>query len=220
MVDAKQIFKEPLDDQEWHVKTVIGGICFLLVVTIPFGVGFLAETALRGAQERWGLPFWENWGEKFVRGLVIIIISLIYWAIPIIITAAGSIPAFNTPISPDLPVQIIFVKIIPYLLISLLLLLVIGFVMPMSLINYIVTDSIKAAFDMKKIIELIKAVYTDYIYVYAIMVIVIVVISSVMWFMPLVVKGLMTFVNVYISAGFCRQFGLLYARAVRKINNV
>ena len=71
------------DDESWITKILIGGILGIIPI-VNFAVfGYMVETLRNVAQEmERPLPEWSKFGEKFVKGLMVLIIGFIY-AIPI-----------------------------------------------------------------------------------------------------------------------------------------
>jgi len=74
------------DDEDWLVKILLGGVFTLLsgiLIGIPFVLGYMLEVIRRVARrDPELLPDWDNLGEKFVQGLVLMVILAI-WLIPL-----------------------------------------------------------------------------------------------------------------------------------------
>ena len=77
-MDVGRAFSFPFRDPDWVVKFLVGAVFVLLsvvLVGIPFLVGYMVEVVRRvAAGEAEPLPAWENLGEKFGRGLVLLAI--------------------------------------------------------------------------------------------------------------------------------------------------
>jgi hypothetical protein len=92
-MDIGKSFTYLFEDERWLVKVVIGAVFTFLsifLIGIPFVLGYALET-LKNVAEGWErpLPEWSELGDKFVKGLVFAIISIIY-AIPIIVVSCLS----------------------------------------------------------------------------------------------------------------------------------
>jgi len=70
------------EDKRWFDKILIGGLfCLLSFVFIgaPFVLGYILEVAKRSSENKEvPLPEWDDLGNKFTRGLVFLIILIIY----------------------------------------------------------------------------------------------------------------------------------------------
>jgi hypothetical protein len=81
MMDYGRSFQYMFKDKDWLVKIIIGGVFALLsfiVVGIPFVIGYMLEVVrnvIAGQDEP--LPAWDNLGDKFVQGLLMLVVLLI-----------------------------------------------------------------------------------------------------------------------------------------------
>jgi len=102
------------EDKNWAVKILLGAIFNLLtlvLVGIPFVLGYLLELAKNSSQgKEIPLPEWDNLGDKFTRGLVYLIILIIY-SIPGMILSF--IPCVKYCLGPLYFVALLF--ILPYI---------------------------------------------------------------------------------------------------------
>jgi len=82
-MEMGKAFTYIFDDESWITKILIGGILGIVPI-VNFAVfGYMVETLRNVAQEmERPLPEWSKFGEKFVKGLMVLIIGFIY-AIPI-----------------------------------------------------------------------------------------------------------------------------------------
>jgi hypothetical protein len=87
-VDYGRAFVFMFRDRDWPVKIVLGGVFMLLssiLVGIPFVLGYALEllrNVIEGRDEP--LPAWDNLGEKFVQGLILLAI-LALLALPLML---------------------------------------------------------------------------------------------------------------------------------------
>jgi hypothetical protein len=131
-------FSFMFEDQNWIVKIILGAIFNLLtlvLVGIPFIFGYLLEVAKNSAEgKEIPLPEWDNLGEKFVRGLVYLIILIIY-----------SIPGMI----------LVFIPCVKFCL-GPLYFLALGFILPYITVRYAQTGSFEECFRFNQIIDFTK----------------------------------------------------------------
>jgi hypothetical protein len=89
-MDIGKSFSYVFEDKDWVKKVAIGGLLTLVPIVnfIPSGYGLRVLKNVSEAKER-PLPEWDDWGGDFLKGLMIVVASLIY-AIPIFILQAFS----------------------------------------------------------------------------------------------------------------------------------
>ncbi|MCP4633019.1 MAG: DUF4013 domain-containing protein [candidate division Zixibacteria bacterium] len=98
MDNLGRAFTFMFEDDDWLKKTILGGILILTVIGIPFVIGYLLELAKQSYENREiPLPEWDNMGDKFVQGLVFLIILIIY-SIPLVFFMLV-LPCFGTCLS-------------------------------------------------------------------------------------------------------------------------
>jgi len=81
-MDFGKSFTFMFDDKDWVGKILIGALFALLsiaLVGIPFLVGYTLEVVRRAAAGREdALPAWDDLGDKFVQGLVLLVIFFVF----------------------------------------------------------------------------------------------------------------------------------------------
>jgi hypothetical protein len=126
------------EDKKWAGKIFLGAIFNLLsliLIGIPFVLGYLLELAKNSSQgKEIPLPEWDNLGDKFVRGLVYVIIIIIY-SIP------GSIAYF--------------IPCVGYCL-GPLYFLALLFIIPYLTVKYAQTGSFEDAFRFNEMFDFVK----------------------------------------------------------------
>lgn len=179
MVDYNLAFKKPFSDFR---KLIIGIVINIIPIVNLISYGYILESSdIKRREQSDTMSEWEDFSGFFIKGLLSFIIILIY-SIPVIIVGAivlivGLVPFLSqvTTIGP-LGVQMeatpeIFsayipniVAIIPLLIILLVLLLIVGYITPVAVLNYIKSDNFSEAFNFSQIT---KYIFTgDYIIVW------------------------------------------------------
>ena len=94
MQDIGKAFTYMFEDENWVTKILLGGVFILLsviLIGIPFWVGYMVEivqNVLAGRPKP--LPEWTNLGDKFIKGLILVV-AIIIWLIPsFILSGIGS----------------------------------------------------------------------------------------------------------------------------------
>jgi uncharacterized protein involved in cysteine biosynthesis len=82
MENLGRSFSYMFEDENWLQKILIGALFCLLslvLIGIPFVIGYLLELAKNASQgKELPLPSWSDLGEKFVQGLLFIVIMVAY----------------------------------------------------------------------------------------------------------------------------------------------
>jgi hypothetical protein len=139
MQNVGRAFSFMFEDKDWVVKILLGAVFNLLtlvLVGIPFLFGYLLELAKNSSEgKEIPLPEWDNLGDKFVRGLIYLIIVIIY-SIPGIILSA--IPCVKYCFGP-------------------LYFLALAFVLPYITVKYAQTGNFEEVFRFNQIFDFAKA---------------------------------------------------------------
>jgi hypothetical protein len=142
------MFKDP----EWGKKGIIGALLNLIPIVNFVTTGYALETLNNVREDRQPiLPDWSvNFGDYFMKGLVVVVFSLLY-ALPMIIVsgilggigsaAGGGVGTFFNAIAG---------------LISFVYSIALIFWMQGALINYAVKNSFGAAFEFTAILDLVR----------------------------------------------------------------
>jgi len=89
-MDIGKAFSYVFEDENWIVKILIGGLfVFLspLLIGIPFLLGYVVETVQNVMRdEPRPLPEWSDLGDKFVKGLILTVVAIVYM-LPVILLA-------------------------------------------------------------------------------------------------------------------------------------
>lgn len=163
-MDIGKAFGYAFEDENWIAKILIGGVfVFLssLLVGIPFVLGYMVDTVrnVMGDEPR-PLPQWSDLGERFVRGLILTAVAIVYM-LPVILLAclqgivslAAGDRAAEGVLSVTLCVQCL----------SFLWSLLVAIVFPAAVIRYAETGEFSAAFRFGEIFSLIAGNTGNYI---------------------------------------------------------
>jgi hypothetical protein len=84
-MDLVGAIKRPFMD--WK-KLLIGGLMYLIppinIITSIFGLGYILKAAVLSFSKDKTMPEWTDWGNLFLKGLLAVVITLI-WSIPLFI---------------------------------------------------------------------------------------------------------------------------------------
>lgn len=163
-MEIGKAFTYIFDDESWITKILIGGILGIIPIVNFAVAGYMVETIRNVAQEmERPLPEWSEFGEKFVKGLMVFIIGLIYtipiWLIMCCFWAATSAVGGAEGNQENLLTLMSIVQgclALPYGL-------VIGVLLPAILVNYAVTGELGSAFRFGEIFGLITGNLGNYI---------------------------------------------------------
>ena len=85
MMDFEKAIKFPMDDPAWIKKVIIGAILSIIPIINFISFGYALELLKNVIDSKEELPEWSGFGGKFVKGLVAVVIYIIYMLIPAII---------------------------------------------------------------------------------------------------------------------------------------
>ena len=209
-MDIVEAVKFPANDVEWIKKMVIGGLLMLIPIVNFIALGYYIKTMRGGIDGKSGLPEWDDWGNLFVKGLLVIIVVFIYMLIPLAVmfmSIGGA--AISSIASGDVSPASIG-TIIGGSLLSVFLMFIVWLLLPMALSIYAKEDSIGAAFGIGEILSRIKSVIGEYIIaiivLYALMLIV-----SFIAVIPFIGWVVMIFAHFYVILVAANMFGKVYA---------
>lgn len=151
MKELNDIVTYPMENDDWLVTTIIGGVLMLLsvfIVPLFLVYGYLVGVirgSLGGASEP---PSFGDWGTLLVEGLQAWLIGVIYMLIPLIVgglTVGGSVLAIATGTNAGAAIGSgsMFVGF----LVTVILALVFGYIAVAAIVNFAREERFGAAFD-------------------------------------------------------------------------
>jgi len=209
MMDIERILRQPAKDQQWILKTVIGGVLLFIPVVSFVAYGYLLETAKKGMQNSDELPPWENWLDMFVKGFMVSVISVVYLLVPLTVMVLGWGLGSASMIHGGYQTWDT-VGFGAASLVGLVLALVFGFFVPMAWIHYAACDRFRAALEFGVLWERIRAVFKEYFLAYLTYTILLVVVSMAFSLIPAIGIIIASIVNFYVSLAFMYEFGRIY----------
>ncbi len=201
-MNYERALRFPVAEEGYLVKVLIGAVISLIPIVSFIAMGYLyklADNIIRGNQV---MPDWSNLGEKFINGIVVFVISFIYMLIPfIIVMATGGLGHLFTRGAPG-----IFAG---GFVLSFIVAIIIGFFLPMALMNYVGTGNFGAAFDFQTIFKYVTSRFNTYLLNYIIL-IGLGIILGVISMIPIIGWIIGIVGAFYISCVACFLFGNLY----------
>jgi len=157
------------EDEKWVNKVVVGAVINLIPILNFASPGYMLATMRNIANDiRPPLPTWDDFGDYFVKGLVLAIIGAIY-ALPLIILSCCPLTTVFLPglgrtdeMANVLGIFYLAIAVILALL-ALLYTLAYTFVMPAVILNYTSAEDFSAAFQFGKIFDFIRDNINEYL---------------------------------------------------------
>lgn len=203
MVNIERALRFPVAEQGSFVKIIVGAILSVIPIINFISLGYIYQLMSNIINERQEMPEWGNFGEKFVRGFMVLIIGFIYMLIPLIVGAiTGGGAAFRGGLG----------LLLGGFFISFIIAIVIGFLLPMALAHYVSTESFASAFDLKTIFSYISSNINNYLIAYVV-IIVLCIILGIVSAIPVIGWIISILGGFYIACTACFLFGEIYRNA-------
>ncbi len=207
--DLGDLLKYPFDDQKWVEKLLIGSALSLIPIINLFAVGYTLESMRAGIRGEMTLPDWEDWGAKFVQGLMLCVISFIYMLIPGLLMLLGGGGIIGALRYGDVGWGVAGGLLA---LLTIVAALVLAFVLPMAFAHYAAEDKLGAALEFGEIWRRIRTVFGQYL----VAVVLFWVFSSILGMVGMIplVGWIITIVGVfYLTVVFANLIGRLYRQS-------
>ncbi|MBS3155487.1 DUF4013 domain-containing protein [Candidatus Woesearchaeota archaeon] len=192
-MDYESAFKRPFLDIK---KLLIGILLSILPIINFFSLGYVLDAAKLTLKKKNDLPEWENWGELFVHGFLVFVIGIIY-LLPSLILAllavgSGILKWFVTKSALEgLETGG------PLLIAAGLVMIVMVYVAPISMILYAKNWEFKEAFNFS---EIIKRILTGkYFIVWIISMVLSVIGMGILSIVPIIGGSIASFITSIIS---------------------
>lgn len=91
-LDLGRAFKAPFADKNWISKTLLGFVWLLLGVTAPAAYGAQLEYIVSTAKGDEALPEWSDFGNKWVKGFMVLVAMFIYFLPVVVVSVVLFIP--------------------------------------------------------------------------------------------------------------------------------
>jgi hypothetical protein len=136
-------------------RLAIGALLNLIPFVNLVCGGYLVELSANTIKGREEMPDWDEWGNKFIKGLKVVIITIIYMLIPLaLLTVAGAMGSYSS--------EGLTASVIPGFIAALLA----WFILPMSLTHYAATGTIGCALSLRTVFSFIRSVLANYLGIY------------------------------------------------------
>lgn len=168
-MDFSRAWRAVVNDQDWLVKILIGGLMVLLgflIIPALFVSGYSVAVIRRAAHGDDSLPEWRDWGGLLMRGLLVTAIQIVY-ALPVFLLACCMVAAAtlagqqgsNANAANDGVTALLVCLtclIIPFALLAALF-------TPAATIRYAQHDDISAAFQVGGVLNFIRDNLGNYV---------------------------------------------------------
>lgn len=161
-------FTYPFDDPDWMKKIGIAAVMMIIpIVGGLFVMGWAIEITRRVIQgEAYPMPQWEDFMGLLVKGLKVVVISLVY-LLPVILVSACTqgLTLLGQETGEDIVMTIAMVVSVCFGCLVFLYSLLAGLVLPAAFGKFAATGDLKAAFRFGEVISMVRAVPVAYIMV-------------------------------------------------------
>lgn len=164
-LDIGRAFTYMFEDESWIMKIVIGGILMFIPIINFMVLGYMLEALKRTADGMdIPLPEWDDFGGKFMKGLMLFVIGLVYtipiWVVAclmwVLLAAAGATES-------DALMSMAGLLSTCASCLYLVWVIVVWLVMPAAWIRYAVTGEFMSAFQFGELFAFIKKNVANYI---------------------------------------------------------
>ena len=200
-VDYGAAISRPFEDIK---KLIIGCLLNIIPIVNFFAIGFVVDAAKMTLSKKKGLPEWDNWGDYFMKGLMVFLIGII-WMIPVMILGAIGFGGMWTSMMSgamggSIPNVFSLGGFGIAMVLAVLVGIIVGYLSPLGVFGYISSGNFADAFDFKKIFD--KAMNADYFIVWlvaAVIGIVLSAIGSAIPFLSMILSPAASFISMMIG---------------------
>jgi hypothetical protein len=105
-----------------------------------------------------------------------------------------------------------FVAILPLFILALIVMLIIGFIIPMAIAQYASSDNFGHAFKLSETIARIKSVFGEYVVVYIVLIVLCIILGAISM-IPFIGWIIGMFASFYVGVVAFNMFGQLYSKS-------
>jgi hypothetical protein len=165
-MDFGKSFSFVFDDQDWLKKVLIGGVVNFVPILNFAAIGYALEVTRQviNRVDSNTLPEWDDLGGKLVKGLVVTVIALVYFAPLIVLSCIIGIPASLMGDSEEVAGVVALVSSC-FGCLSLIYSLFAGLLLPAAIGNYAAKDEVGAAFRFGDVFGLVQRNLGTYVVV-------------------------------------------------------
>ncbi len=164
-LDIGRAFTYMFEDENWIIKIVIGGILLFIPIVNFMVLGYMLEALKRTADGMdIPMPQWDDFGGKFVKGLVLFVIGLVY-TIPIwgVSCLVGGLMGLAGAAESDALLNMASLLNACASCLSFIWIIVVWLVMPAAWIRYAMTGEFMSAFQFGELFSFISSNIANYI---------------------------------------------------------
>jgi hypothetical protein len=216
-MEIGESIKYPTTDKDWIKKVVIGGILGMIPIVNFIVQGYYLKIIKGSIENKSGMPEWEDWGNLFIKGLLVFIISIIYMLIPIIVISISVGGTIMAAVSGGTEAMVAAIGAAAGgFIIGFILMLIAFLLLPMALAIYAKEESFGSAFRFGEIIRRILSNLGSYILVYIVIIVlgvIVGIITGILNIIPFLGVVIAIFTNFYIVAVAANMFGEVYTNS-------
>lgn len=185
--------KFPFQDRDWLKKMILGCIVLIIPIVNILALGYFVECIRLGMQGKTYLPEWSDWEFYLRQGLMALLIFIVYIGVPMLLT--------------------LILHIVPILgvMVSSLIVLLAGAMVPMALACAARGNNIGDAFRVGEVWYRIQRVMEAYVPAYLIMALITAVAPVIVVGVP-IISFVGVFLLFYAGVVFSNYTGQLYGR--------
>lgn len=164
-LDIGRSFTYMFEDESWIMKIVIGGILLFIPIVNFMVMGYMLEALKRSADGMdVPLPEWDDFGGKFMKGLMLIVIGLVYtipiWLVACVIWALMLVAGMAES---DTLMSLAGLVSTCASCLYIIWMIVVWIIMPAAWIRYAVTGEFMSAFQFGELFSFISSNVANYI---------------------------------------------------------
>ncbi len=160
-MDVGKAFTYAFEDENWVLKVLIGGVLlFLSFLLFPplFVGGYMIETLRNvalGTTEK--LPEWDDWGAKFTRGILSLLIDIVYQLPAILLGLCLGLLMAAASAGDGSDAEVLQAVLAACLGLPMALYaILVALILPAAWLRYAVTDDVMAAFQLREVLAFIS----------------------------------------------------------------